>query len=174
MDNQDKRLIEKEKKISPDSNEESGCETINTHVFNDDNVITSVRVNGFLSDKDQQPASKRAIKNPDFLFKFFIKNGEYAYARANDIVMIESCDHLVIVHLAFGEILKKTIRHDTLKDFLLQLPKDQFIRIGRFCAINMQRLSGGSCKNQTFEFDFKFSVKLKHVIPNTIFNGIGN
>lgn len=173
MDNQDKLLIEKEKDCSLDIKDTNGYEIINTHVLDKGNLIATVKVNDFLLRKPAQPSSKKIIKNPDFLFKFFVKNGEYAYAKPDDIVMIESCDHLVIVHLAFGETLKKTIRHNTLKDFLLLLPKDQFIRIGRFCAINMQRLSGGSCKNQTFEFDFKFSIKLKHAISNTIFNAIG-
>jgi hypothetical protein len=113
------------------------------------------------------------FNNPSNLFRLYLKNNEYAYARPNDIVVIESYDHLVKVYLAFGNTVKKTIRKNTLKDFLLLLPEDQFMRIGRFCAINMDRLSGGNCKNQTFEFDFSFSVKLSHPISNTIFNSIG-
>ena len=107
------------------------------------------------------------------LFRLFVKNGEYVYARSTDIVMMESCDHLVKVYLLLEEKIKKTIRHNTLKDFLSQLPPEQFMRIGRFCAINLQRLSGGNFNEQSFEFDFKVSVKLKHAIPSTVFNSIG-
>ena len=106
------------------------------------------------------------------LFRFFVKNGEHVYGRPNDIIMIESCDHLVNVYLAFNDKIKKTIRTNTLKDFLLLLPADQFIRIGRFCAINIFRLSGGSFIDQTFEFDFRISVKLKHALSQHAFKNI--
>ncbi len=111
--------------------------------------------------------------NNDIL-RLSIKNGEFVYARANDIIMIESCDHMVKVHLGIENKIKLTTRQNTLKDFLLKLPSAQFIRIGRFCAINIQRLSGGNCNKQTFEFDYKISIKPKHTIPNKIFSVIGN
>lgn len=115
----------------------------------------------------------KASQNVAGLFRLFVKNGEYVYARPNDIVMLESCDHMVKVYLAPDDKIKKTIRYNTLKDFLLQLPKEQFVRIGRFCAVNIQRLSGGNCNEQTFEFDFRVSIKLKHAIPQAAFNSIG-
>jgi DNA-binding LytR/AlgR family response regulator len=108
------------------------------------------------------------------LVRLLVKKGEYVYARPNDIVMIESCDHLVKVYLAYDDKCKKTIRSCTLKDFLSQLPDKHFLRIGRFCAINSKRLSGGSFNEQSFEFDFKISIKLRHAVPNTVFNTIGN
>lgn len=107
------------------------------------------------------------------LFRFFVKNGEHVYGRPNDIIMIESCDHLVNVYLAFNDKIKKAIRTNTLKDFLSLLPADQFTRIGRFCAINISRLSGGSFIDQTFEFDFRISVKLKHALSQHVFKNIG-
>jgi hypothetical protein len=124
----------------------------------------------FQDNVDNLPAT---LNNAKSLFRFFIKNGEHVYGRANDIVVIESCDHLVNVYLAFNDKLKKAVRTNTLKDFLSILPAEQFMRISRFCAINIQRLSGGSCKEQTFEFDFRFSIKLKHAVPNSTFNCIG-
>jgi hypothetical protein len=117
--------------------------------------------------------SQTTCQNPKDLFRLFVKNGEYAYARPNDIVMIESCDHMVKVYVAFNEKIKKTVRHNTLKDFLLQLPKEQFLRISRFCAVNIYRLSGGNCNDQTFEFDFRVSIKLKHSISQAAFGNIG-
>ncbi|HMC84025.1 MAG TPA: LytTR family transcriptional regulator DNA-binding domain-containing protein [Chitinophagaceae bacterium] len=111
---------------------------------------------------------------PPGILRLFVKNGEYVYARANDIIMIESCDHLVKVHLGIDGKVKHTIRHSTLKDFLGQLPEDMFLRIGRFCAINMRRLSGGNCNLQAFEFDYTISIKLKHAVPHTVFTGIGD
>lgn len=119
------------------------------------------------------PSPVTQSQNFPNLFRLFVKNGEYVYARANDIIMMESCDHLVKVYLAFNDKIKKTVRHNTLKDFLLQLPQDQFKRIGRFCAVNINRLSGGNCNDQTFEFDFKVSIKLKHTIPHTAFYTLG-
>jgi hypothetical protein len=107
------------------------------------------------------------------LFRLFVKNGEYLYARPEDIVVIESCDHLVKVHLGIDGKSRMAIRQGSLKDFLLQLPTDQFMRIGRFCAINIQRLSGGNCHKQTFEFDYTISIKPKHSISHTIFASIG-
>jgi len=105
--------------------------------------------------------------------RLFIKNGEFVYAHARDIIMIESCDHVVKVYLASDDKIKKAIRNNTLKDFLSHLPPNQFMRIGRFCAINLCRLSGGSFNDQTFEFDYKISIKLKHAISHTAFNIIG-
>ena len=107
------------------------------------------------------------------LFRLFVKNGEYVYARSNDIVLIESCDHLVKVYVAFSDNIKKTIRRNTLKDLLLQLPKEQFVRIGRFCAVNINRLSGGNYIEQTFEFDFRISVRINHFIAQNVFSSFG-
>ena len=117
--------------------------------------------------------SSATYQNSKGLFRLFVKNGEYVYARPNDIIMIESCDHLIKVYVAFGDKIKKTVRRNTLKDFLLQLPNSQFMRIGRFCAVNIRRLSGGNCSQQTFEFDFKVSIKLKHSISQAAFGNIG-
>lgn len=107
------------------------------------------------------------------LFRLFVKNGEYVYAKPQDILMIESCDHMVKVYLLANDKPKKAIRHNTLKDFLLLLPQQYFLRIGRFCAINTQRISGGNCNDQTFEFDFKISIKLKHALSQSAFSNIG-
>jgi len=106
-------------------------------------------------------------------FRLFVKNGEYVYARPNDIIMIESCDHLVKVYLGVGGKVKLTIRHNTLKDFLLQLPQSQFKRLGRFCAVNIHRLSGGNSNEQIFEFDFTISLRLKHSVSHAVFAAIG-
>lgn len=106
------------------------------------------------------------------LLRLYVKNGEYIYARPNDIIMIESCDHLVKVYLAYGETVKKAIRNNTLKDFLKQLP-EYFIRISRFCAINIHRISGGSFSQQLLEFDFNVTLKPKHTISLNILNKIG-
>ena len=107
-------------------------------------------------------------------FRLYIKNGECVYARTNNIIMIESCDHMVKVYLGIDYKIKLTTRQNTLKNCLLKLPAAQFIRIGPFCAINIQQLSRGNCNKQTFEFDYKISIELKHAIPNKIFTFIGN
>lgn len=106
-------------------------------------------------------------------FRLYLKKGEYIYARPEDILMIESCDHMVKVYLGVDGKAILTVRSNTLKDFLLQLPKNKFIRISRFCAINLQRLSSGNYNKQTFEFDFKISIKLKYSISHSVFTAIG-
>ena len=146
--------------------------------------IATVKSNGkkkwmnlLQSDSKFEPSADHENQKISFhnnIFRLSIKNGEYVYARANDIIMIESCDHMVKVHLGIENKVKLTTRQNTLKDFLLKLPSAQFIRIGRFCAINIQRLSGGNCNKQTFEFDYKISIKPKHTVPNKIFTVIGN
>jgi hypothetical protein len=108
------------------------------------------------------------------LIRLSVKDGEYTYARPNDIVMIESCDHLIIVYVALGNNkVRKTVRYCSLKDFLIELPKNNFTRINRFCAINVMRLSGGNYHQQIFEFDYCISLKPKHPVPHKIFNAIG-
>jgi DNA-binding LytR/AlgR family response regulator len=116
---------------------------------------------------------KLSTQNSENLFRLFVKKGEYVYARPNDIIMIESCDHLVKVYVAVEGKVKLTTRYNTLKDFLSQLPETHFIRLGRFCAINIQRLTGGNCNEQAFEFDFKISIKLKHTVSHSVFSGFG-
>lgn len=107
------------------------------------------------------------------LFRLSIKKDEYVYARAEDIVLVESCDHLVKVYVAFGNNFKKTVRPNTLKDFLKLLPVDQFMRLSRFCAVNTKRLSGGNSQEQTFEFDFKLSIRPTKPVPYSVFAQIG-
>ncbi len=131
-------------------------------------------MNQLQANSQSQSAENETAPLNNNIFRLCIKNGEYVYARANDIIMIESCDHMVKVYLGIDNKVKLTTRQNTLKDFLLKLPLAQFIRIGRFCAINIQRLSGGNCNKQTFEFDYKISIKPKHAVPNKIFTFIGN
>ena len=107
------------------------------------------------------------------LLRLFVKKGEYVYARPADIVLIESCDHLVKVYIGTGEKIKRAVRNGTLKEFLSQLPSQQFLRLGRFCAVNTSRLSGGNYQEQVFEFDFRLSIKLKHTLPFAAFKSIG-
>lgn len=128
--------------------------------------VNQLQTNSECLSKENPENQATSINNN--IFRLCIKNGEYVYARANDIIMIESCDHLVKIHLAINDKIKKAVRNNTLKDFLLQLPQGHFIRIGRFCAVNMLRLSGGNCNEQTFEFDFKISVKLRHSISSPL------
>ncbi|MEO6548936.1 MAG: LytTR family transcriptional regulator DNA-binding domain-containing protein [Ferruginibacter sp.] len=154
------------------------------HAESDDNAEPgSINEDRLPSKKEKSPkqllhkpvakSAAAAFQNTFGLLRLFLKNGEYVYARPNDIILMESCDHLVKVYLAFDDKIKKTIRHNTLKDFLSVLPEENFMRIGRFCAVNVQRLSGGNCNEQTFEFDFKVSIKLSHAISQTAFGNIG-
>ena len=129
-------------------------------------------------DKTQKPFENQESLlindvEPQNLFRLCVKSGEHVYARPNDIIMIESCDHLVNVYLAFKDKIKKTIRTNTLKDFLLLLPAGHFIRLSRFCAININRISGGNWNDQTFEFDYTVSIKVKHSLPQSVFKSIG-
>lgn len=122
------------------------------------------------------PALHQPIITPDCsagLLQLFVKKGEYIYARPADIVLIESCDHIVQVYIAYGEKSKRAVRNGTLKDLLLQLPQHKFARLSRFCAVNLDRLSGGNYNQQVFEFDFRVSIKLKHSLPVAAFKTIG-
>jgi len=107
------------------------------------------------------------------LLRLLVKTGEYIYVRPNDILMTESCDHMVKLHIAYAGKYKKALRHDTLKGFLLQLPLNQFVRVGRFCAVNTHRLTGGSYNGQYFEFDFAFVIKTEHPLAHSVFTNIG-
>ncbi|MEP7109465.1 MAG: LytTR family DNA-binding domain-containing protein [Ferruginibacter sp.] len=174
LQSQNNREIQGEARVLPIISElpVKNC-AVNLLVNRNDSKITKENSDFLLRNNPETKTSVTSYQNTTNLFRLFVKNGEYVYARPNDIIMIESCDHMVKVYLASNDKIKKTIRHNTLKDFLLQLPQDQFMRIGRFCAINILRLTGGNCNEQTFEFDFKVSVKLKHAISNTAFTTIG-
>ncbi|MDH7460643.1 LytTR family DNA-binding domain-containing protein [Chitinophagaceae bacterium 26-R-25] len=127
----------------------------------------------FFQTKKTTVATHSLCKTSECLFRLSTKNGEYVYVRPNDIVLIESCDHLVKAYIGFNNEVKKAVRNSTLKDFLQMLPEEKFMRIGRFCAVNIHRLSGGNCNTQTFEFDFTISVKLAHSVSPRIFSTIG-
>ena len=114
-----------------------------------------------------------AINQRGNLLQLFVKKGEYVYARPCDIVLVESCDHMVQVYVACGEKVKRAVRNGSLKDFLMQLPQHEFVRLSRFCAVNLNRLSGGNYNQQLFEFDFRVSIKLKHTLPASVFKTIG-
>lgn len=154
--------------LKADSNFKNNSEKLSskeeTHFFKKDAPVFFQN-----SEKDKT----HLTQNSDNLFRLFVKHFEYVYVRPNDIIMIESCDHLVRVYVGVDGKAKLTMRHNTLKDFLSQLPQTHFIRIGRFCAINIQRLTGGSCHEQMFEFDFKISIKLKHAVSHSVFSRIG-
>ena len=107
------------------------------------------------------------------LFRLFVKNGEYVYARPEDILLIESADHLVRIYFQIDGKVRKAVRANTLKHFLEQLNNVTFLRLGRFCAINTSRISGGNFNEQCFEFDFKVSIRLAHALPLNVFSSIG-
>src|SRR5688572_21318156 len=79
-----------------------------------------------------QTATKQASNTPappatqQSIFRLSVKHYEYVYARPDDIVMIESCDHLVRVYVGVEGRSRLATRHNTLKEFLLQLPSTQF------------------------------------------------
>jgi DNA-binding LytR/AlgR family response regulator len=108
------------------------------------------------------------------LLRLSIKGGEYTYAKANDIVMIESSDHFTVVHVAQqpGKV-KTSLRNSCLKKVLSDLPKNSFLRVNRFCAINLERISGGSYHQQCFEFDHCIKVKPRHPLAHAVFQAIG-
>jgi DNA-binding LytR/AlgR family response regulator len=118
--------------------------------------------------------SERKSEITSHLLRLSIKDGEYTYAKADDIIMVESSNHLTVVYVAqqVGKV-KRTIRNSCLKDLLVDLPESCFLRVNRFCAVNLKRLSGGSYHQQFFEFDFCITIKPKHPISHSIFNSIG-
>jgi DNA-binding LytR/AlgR family response regulator len=118
--------------------------------------------------------SERKSEITSHLLRLSIKDGEYTYAKADDIIMVESSNHLTVVYVAqqVGKV-KRTIRNSCLKDLLVDLPESCFLRVNRFCAVNLKRLSGGSYHQQFFEIDFCITIKPKHPISHSIFNSIG-
>lgn len=158
-----KKIAAKRRKEMPGINEVAGIAPSHKLLSN----------NHYTTKADLDAESIKYTSLTSDLFRLHIKRGEYAYVRPNDIILMESCDHLVKVYLAYGGNIKKTVRNSTLKEFLSQLPNTQFVRIGRFCAVNIARLSGGNYHEQIFEFDFHLSIKLKHSISIAVFNNIG-
>ena len=145
-------------------------------VFDDLSILNNGNPN-LISSRTIKRAPKESINafyhNSQILFRLFVKKGEFVYARPEDIIMIESCDHLVKVYLGIGDKVKLTVRNNTLKDFLALLPQTQFSRISRFCAVNIKRISGSNSIEQVLEFDFKHCVKLKHAVSHSVFSNIG-
>lgn len=123
---------------------------------------------------DHKQSEKKNEATSPHLLRLSIKAGEYTYAKPDDIVMIESSDHFTVVHVVQqpGKV-KTTLRNACLKKVLLDLSDSSFIRVNRFCAINLNRLSGGSYHQQSFEFDHCTIVKPKHPISHAVFNSIG-
>lgn len=163
-----------------------GGETDNRNGKNESFIkteVSSTAHNSFenpsINARDIVPSEKVKLEHKErpiasHLIRLFLKDGEYVYARADDIIMIESSNHLIYVYVA-REVskIRKTIRNSSLKDFLMELPENNFIRISRFCAVNSKRLSGGNYHQQIFEFDYCITIKPKHSVSHTVFNAIG-
>jgi len=135
-------------------------------------IDTLKQVQGIASNLTKLEGSGEVISAHPF--RLSVKDGEYTYAKPDDIIMIESRDHLTIVHVAqrLGKV-KTTIRNSCLKNFLLDLPKNYFLRLNRFCAVNVNRLSGGSYHQQYLEFDYCIKVKPRQPLSHAVFNSIG-
>ena len=110
---------------------------------------------------------------PADLLRLFVKTGEYIFVHANDILMIESNDHFVKLYIAVKESYKMILRHATFKDFLALLPSILFLRLNRFCAVNVSRLTAGNCNEQYFEFDFRIIIKPTYPITPSLLSKIG-
>jgi LytTr DNA-binding domain len=137
-----------------------------------------IQVNENKNDTNKSPhigkAKLNSKNNAIQPLKLFIKHGEYVFAHFNDIMMIETCDHFVKVYISVVEKTKIVLRHNTLKDFLSLLPKDYFFRVNRFTVVNICRLTGGNCDEQFFEFDFRFKIKPRHALTQSMLSKIGN
>ena len=60
--------------------------------------LTKKNINLLTGNDNNAKKSSVSFKYCPNLFRLFVKKGEYVYARAKDIIIVESCDHLVKVY----------------------------------------------------------------------------
>lgn len=111
------------------------------------------------------PAAKKHKRNKSNLFRFHKLNGENVFAHYNDLLFVETSDHLLPVSLVADKKILTVYRRQSLEEFFDLLPSKGFIKFQRFYIININRITGFNTDCRWLQFDSRYTINYKREIP---------
>lgn len=110
-------------------------------------------------------AGKVQAENPDEeLIRFEEKKEQYIWTRSEEIIFVKSADHYVKSLIKCGGEKKWVSKHSTLKDLLVLLPHDIFIRLNRFYLLNRNYFSHFNENGRKLYLTDDFCIPIPHRI----------
>jgi DNA-binding LytR/AlgR family response regulator len=88
----------------------------------------------------------------------------YTWVHTDDILFVKSADHYVKSLVQCGKQKKWMSRHCTLKELLVVLPADDFIRLNKFYLLNRNHFSHIDEAEKILYFKDGFSAPVPHRI----------
>jgi len=98
------------------------------------------------------------------LIRFEEKKEKYTWAHPDEICFAISADHYVKSLIKCGKEKKWMCRHCTLKELLVLLPTDNFIRLNKFYLLNRNHFSHINENEKILYFNDGFSILVPHGI----------
>jgi DNA-binding LytR/AlgR family response regulator len=96
------------------------------------------------------------------LIRFEVKREQYCWIHPDEIIFVISADHYVKSLINLGKEKKWMIRHATLKELIVDLPRQNFIRLNRFYLINLNFFS--SIKERIIYLNDGYTIPVPHRI----------
>ncbi|HWH63534.1 MAG TPA: LytTR family transcriptional regulator DNA-binding domain-containing protein, partial [Ginsengibacter sp.] len=96
--------------------------------------------------------------------RFEERKEKYIWAPPDEICFVKSADHYVKSLIKCGKEKKWMSRHCTLKELLLLLPDDNFIRLNKFYLLNKDHFSHIDENEKLLYFKDNFSISIPHRI----------
>ena len=96
--------------------------------------------------------------------RFEERKEKYIWAPPDEICFVKSADHYVKSLIKCGKEKKWMSRHCTLKELLLLLPDDNFIRLNKFYLLNKDHFSHIDENEKLLYIKDNFSISIPHLI----------
>jgi DNA-binding LytR/AlgR family response regulator len=105
-------------------------------------------------------------------FRFEDKNKSYLWVCPDQILFIKSADHYVKSLVLYETQATWTIRHSTIKDLMFMLPRDSFIRLNKFYALNRRHFSYYDEVKKLLYFKDGYSIPISHRISRFVIDAL--
>ncbi|HVX25793.1 MAG TPA: LytTR family transcriptional regulator DNA-binding domain-containing protein [Parafilimonas sp.] len=106
------------------------------------------------------------------LIRFELKRYSYIWVSANDIVFVISADHYIKSLVKINNQTKWMIKHCTIKELLVLLPHENFIRLNKFYLLNCNYFSTINHSEKIIHLTCGISIPVPHRISRFIIDMI--
>ncbi len=106
------------------------------------------------------------------LIRFELKRYSYVWVTANDIVFVISADHYIKSLVKINNQTKWMIKHCTIKQLLVVLPGESFIRLNKFYLLNRNYFSTINAAEKIIYLSCNLSIPVPHRISRFIIDMI--